>query len=113
MNTWTLRRGYPILVVDPPPPSSAAAAAGKPPKPAAGAGGVAVSQLPFHAPRSFEVGVPYTSVRPARRGASERGPEPKPFGPANTWESSPPGRCRHCTWQQQTDRLRSLPTHSH
>lgn len=29
---------------------------------AAPANGVALAQLPFHAPRSFEVGTPYTSV---------------------------------------------------
>ncbi|GBG00434.1 hypothetical protein Rsub_13090, partial [Raphidocelis subcapitata] len=52
MNTWTLRRGYPILSIDPAPASNA-------PPPAPGAN-VAITQMPFHAPLAFEVGLPYS-----------------------------------------------------
>jgi hypothetical protein len=54
MNTWTLRRGYPILSVDPAPGSNASA-----PPPGAN---VAITQMPFHAPLAFEVGLPYSQV---------------------------------------------------
>jgi hypothetical protein len=76
MNTWTLRRGYPILLVDPPPapksggPDSSSGSSnssnGSSSGASAGAGPassqVALSQMPFDAPRSFVVGLPYTPV---------------------------------------------------
>jgi hypothetical protein len=58
MATWTLRRGFPILMVDPPPRKGEKASIDEQGRPV-----VTLAQVPFHAPRSFEVGTPYTSVR--------------------------------------------------
>lgn len=70
MGVWTLRRGFPILVVDPNADRVAAAVNGTGGNGTGGeAGGdgggdnfrpVTLAQLPYHSRRSFEVGTPYT-----------------------------------------------------